>query len=91
MFIDTARVSDGVKPFETAVEHLNYNDGKMVIVENYDTIEQAKQGHEKWVKTMTSFPLPAELLECGNAKILQFGKSILGIDLMKPSQFTPND
>ncbi len=91
LMVDTARVSDGVKPFETAIEHPNYNGGEMVIVENYDTIKQAKSGHKKWVELMTSFPLPTELPECGNAMVMQFGKKVLGEDFIQPSQFTPND
>lgn len=39
--VDTAAVNDSEHPFETAVEHPNYNDGKMVIVEEYDSKEEA--------------------------------------------------
>lgn len=70
-FISTARVSDGVKPFETAVEHGNYNDGRMVIVDHYDTKAQAITGHAKWVKTMTTAPLPAALKDCANSHVQQ--------------------
>src|SRR3989304_1644137 len=80
LFIDTARVTDGRQPYETAVAHPNYNGGKMVIVEAYNTKKQARVGHNKWVKTMTAFPLPLELRDCHNSRISQFGATLLGED-----------
>jgi len=80
LFIDTARVTDGRQPYETAVAHPNYNGGKMVIVEAYNTKKQARVGHNKWVKTMTAFPLPLELRDCHNSRISQFGATLLGDD-----------
>ena len=52
-FISTARVSDGRKPFETAIKHPNYNKGSMVIVESYLTKQEALKGHAKWKTAMT--------------------------------------
>lgn len=69
--ISTAYVTDGDKDYETAVLHEEYNDGKMVIVENYDTKEEANAGHTKWVKKMTGKRLPAALVECNNSGIAQ--------------------
>lgn len=75
--VDTARVTDGQKPFETAVSHKDYNNGQWIIVEAYDTVDEAKIGHESWVKTMTAERLPDVLFDCCNAKIakaaLDFG------------------
>ena len=69
--VSTCSVSDGQKPFETAVRHLEYNDGKWVIVEMYDDEAHAQIGHDNWVKTMTSGNLPDYLRNCGNARIAQ--------------------
>ena len=66
-FVDTCACSHGSKPFETAVEHPDYNDGEMVIVEAYDTKEEAQAGHAKWVKRMTADVLPEQLVDCQNA------------------------
>lgn len=71
LMVSTATVSDGDHPFETAVKHPDYNGGEMVIVEAYDTKDQAEQGHVKWVATMTADPLPGTLVDCQNAKISQ--------------------
>jgi hypothetical protein len=70
LLISTARVLDGDKPFETAVEHPDYNEGEMVIVEAYDTEEEAKSGHDRWVHCMTTDP-PEQLVDCRNSFISQ--------------------
>lgn len=77
--VSTAEVNDGSKPYETAFMHPDYNKGSMVIVENYDTKEQASAGHERWVKVMTKGPLPKVLKDCNNAEIAQLGAAC-GID-----------
>ena len=68
--ISTAKVSDGRKPYETAVKHRDYNDEKMVIVDCYDTIEEAEKGHDKWIVTMES--PPEELKDIANSEIQEF-------------------
>lgn len=72
LFISTVEVSDGNKPFETAVAHPKYNSGKIVIVEAYGTREQAIKGHKAWTERMTTKPLPIKLTDCLNAKIALF-------------------
>lgn len=52
--VDTAAVCDSAQPFETAIQHPRYNSGSMVIVELYDTKEEAKIGHDKWVEIMSA-------------------------------------
>lgn len=69
--VSTARVSDGAKPFETAFEHPDYDEGKMVIVEAYDTREAAMEGHGRWLKVMIDGPLPDELVDCCNSEVSQ--------------------
>lgn len=73
--ISTVRVNDGEKPFETAFEHPEYNDGSMVIVEAYDTREEAMDGHGRWLKIMLEGPLPDELTDCCNAGTAQLGNA----------------
>ena len=70
LIIDTCGgMSDSLHNYETAVQHPEYNDGKWIIVESYDTEEDAHNGHEKWVKIMTSDFLPAELKDVSTATI----------------------
>lgn len=76
LIVSTARVSDGLKPFETAVKHPNYNEGNIVIVESYNTKKQAQQGHNKWIKVMTAETLLLSLVDCLNAKVAQFAKAL---------------
>ena len=37
--VDTCRITDSDKPFETGIKHSAYNGGRWVIVELYDTVE----------------------------------------------------
>lgn len=69
--VSTVRVTDGAHPFETAVAHEDYNNGELIVVEAYDTKEQAEVGHARWVATMTAEKLPESLTEAGNAEIEQ--------------------
>ncbi len=69
--VSTVRVSDGSQPFETAIMHPDYNDGKLVIVGAYDTREDAEAGHARWVDTMTHEPLPETLHDVANAEVAQ--------------------
>lgn len=70
--VSTARVSDGRQPYETAFKHPDYNDGKMVIVEAYDSKELAAEGHVRWPKVMIDGPLPDVLIDCHNSEVSQF-------------------
>jgi len=69
--VSTARVTDSDKPYETAVMHPRYKKDEWIIVECYDTKAEAKEGHEKWVKTMTSKTLPATLMDVSTAQAAQ--------------------
>jgi hypothetical protein len=69
--IDTAYVTDGNKQYETAIGHPEFNNGDWIVVESYDTKEEALIGHNKWVETMTH-AIPNELRDCQNAEISQF-------------------
>ena len=71
LMISTARVTDAAHPYETAVEHPDYNNGKMVIVEAYDTKAAAEAGHQRWLALMTGDTLPSELHDCGNSEVSQ--------------------
>jgi len=66
LFVDTCAVSDSSKPYETAVAHPAYNNNKIVIVELYDTKEQAQAGHDKWVDIMLHNP-PRQLTDVSTA------------------------
>ncbi|EKS4345090.1 hypothetical protein QB607_003094 [Clostridium botulinum] len=47
--IDTCKVTDSEKPYETALSHRKYKNGMWVILEQYNTKEEAKIGHSKWL------------------------------------------
>lgn len=76
IIISTAKVTDGSRLYETAVAHPEYNDGKFVIVESYDTREEAKTRHDSWVTRMTSPELPASLVDCENSEIQQLASGL---------------
>ena len=80
VFVDTCAVSDSSQPYETAVAHPNYNEGKIIIVQMYDTKKQAQKGHDKWVKKMTAKELPKAIKDVSTSGIVKFGHA-LGIDL----------
>ena len=61
LIVDTCRVTDSDKDYETGISHPRYNNRNWIIVELYDTKEQAATGHDKWVKVMTSEKLPEKL------------------------------
>lgn len=71
LLVSTVRVNDGDHPYETAIAHPEYNRGAMVIVEAYDTREEAAAGHERWVAAMTAPTLPESLADCRNSYISQ--------------------
>lgn len=67
LVVDTAAVTDSSKPFETGISHPSYNNGKWVIVELYDNKKQARNGHKRWIKLMTSKQLPKSLKDVSTA------------------------
>jgi len=67
--IDTCSVNDGHLPFETGIQSPKYNKGNWIIVEAYRTKKDAQKGHDKWVKVMSSIPLPEKLVDCSNSYI----------------------
>jgi hypothetical protein len=77
--VDTAAINDSTKPFETAVQSPHYNDGKMVIVELYDTKDEAQKGHDKWVNKMTAKNPPKSLKDVSTSGIVRFANA-LGAD-----------
>lgn len=77
--VSTARVTDSAHDFETAVAHPAYNEGEIVIVEMYDTKEEAVLGHSRWVKRMTARKLPAQLKDVSTARVAEMC-DILGND-----------
>lgn len=78
--IDTCYVNDALKPYETAVSHLAYNKSDWVIVEDYDNKEDAQEGHNRWVKTMTARELPGQLTDIATSMIAQFKTALFGDD-----------
>lgn len=64
-FISTAWVNDSVNyPYETAISHPDYDNKRVIVIEQYEDIEEAKINHQKWVETFTKKELPEYLIEC---------------------------
>lgn len=85
-FVSTAEVNDGVKPFETAVRSKlyarvdkPYQTDDMIIVEAYQSREEAAAGHTRWVAAMTGDNPPKELVDCCNSGVGQMLKAINSI------------
>jgi hypothetical protein len=70
--IDTCAVNDSTQNFETGIVHPQYNNGSWIIVEQYDTEEQSRIGHNKWVKLMKAKNLPQELKDVSTSGIALF-------------------
>lgn len=60
-------VTDSDSEFETAVLHPSYSE-YFIVVEEYDTEEDALKGHKKWVDIMTSENLPEELIDVSSSE-----------------------
>ena len=75
IIISTAMVTDSDWNYETAVSHLSYNNGNWIIVEGYDTKEDAENGHSKWVETITK-NLPETLKDISTAGVVKLGLAI---------------
>lgn len=80
VFVDTCAVSDSEQPYETAIAHPRYNNGTMIIVQTYNTKEQAQKGHNKWVKKMTAKDLPKAIKDVSTAGVIKFA-AVFGVDL----------
>lgn len=79
LIVDTCLVTDGEKQYETAIQHPDYYKDKWIVVEAYDTKEEAQVGHDKWVKIMTTEPLPEQLVDCCNSAVGQLAATF-GVD-----------
>ena len=75
LIIDTCRITDSAHNYETGIVHPLYNDGKWVIVEVYDTAEEARSGHDKWLKVMTATKLPDRLFDVGTAAVKELAEA----------------
>ncbi len=69
--VSTIKVMAGEEPYETAVEHPAFNNGKLVVVEGYSSRKEAIEGHYKWVAIMTHAELPDKLVDAQNSPISQ--------------------
>lgn len=69
LLVSTCHVSDGRQPFETAIQLPLYNNGSLIPVAAYDTIQEARAGHKLWVKTITAQSLPDCITECFNSVV----------------------
>lgn len=84
-FISTAKVTDGDHLYETAVSDRRYarksngDTEQMVIVEAYDTMHDAQEGHDRWVRKMLCLTPPEGLKDCLNASVAQMG-GVFGCD-----------
>jgi len=78
VIVDTCEVYESYNKFETGISHRAYNEGNWIIVEVYDDIVSAKQGHDRWVEMMTQDELPACLVDTSTNNISDFVDSSYG-------------
>ena len=78
LVVDTAAVTDSEQDYETGISHPKYNDGKWVIIELYDTKDEAQVGHDKWVKIMTAATLPEQIEDVSTAEIKKLASILEG-------------
>lgn len=76
LVVSTVEVYDSDFAYETAVSHLEYNQGNWVIVESYHVLTDAACGHDKWVKQMTSAHLPDQLVDVSGAGVAKLADGI---------------
>jgi hypothetical protein len=76
LFVSTILANDTGK-YETGISHEVYNP-KIVIVEEYETEEQAIAGHAKWLKVMQENPAK-ELTDVSSALIAQLLSMVQGM------------
>lgn len=76
--IDTCKVTDVYAIAETGIKHPQYNEGKWIIVEEYHSVEEAKNGHKKWVAVFKK-GLPEELKDVSSFIFKQLA-DIMGND-----------
>lgn len=67
--VDTCKVYDSTQPYETGIQHPSYNNGRWVIVEQYQNKKSAGDGHKRWVGIMTSESLPKSLTDVSTATV----------------------
>lgn len=66
LYVSTIRCLDTCRqPYETGIRCPEYNDGRIVIVQSYDTEEESRTGHQQWIDLMQENP-PDYLRDCGN-------------------------
>lgn len=74
-FVSTCAVSDGRLPFETAISHKLYGDGKIIVVDGYSILEEAQIGHKEWVNKFITLNLPEEITEFPNSELYDIWNS----------------
>ena len=83
--VNTASVYDSPRPYETGIKHPNYRDGKWIIVECYDSMEEALAGHQKWVDHLSQNPKAltdvseCEIAQSADALANALGRPMTGV------------
>ena len=80
LIVSTVHPPEAHRLAETAISHPEYDNGKWIIVQEYDDLGQARAGHLKWVEIMSSPDLPDELHDVSSIAI-----SVL-IDVLSPDR-----
>ncbi len=84
-YISTAKVIDSIRPYETAIKHKKYQN-RLIIVEKYDSAEDAGKGHKVWVKRMSATVLPTSLQGVSDCDIVQMAASA-GVNVNENIQY----
>lgn len=76
--LSTAWVNDSDRPYETALSHPDYHEGKFIVLQVYDLKEEAEDGHAKWEEIVRNGQLPETLEDVGEAEIAEFARACGG-------------
>ena len=80
--VSTAAIPDSDYPYETGVRHPRFNQGRIIVVENYNTLDEANAGHEKWLKIMTDNQLPKVLKEVSASGVVKLYRKLTGQEII---------
>lgn len=75
-FLSTCQVGDSKYPYESAISHKKYNNGEIIIIENYNSEKEAKEGHEKWKKMIINNELPSKIEDVGACFLSQIRNAL---------------
>ena len=83
VIIDTCSVTDSDQPYETAIKCDLYKNG-FIVVQMYETKEEALEGHETWCKIFSDVSkFPESLKDVGTSDECKLADAFSGVSVYK--------